>query len=121
VLILLYLVDILVSAFWRFGIDPDNAATPCLTSIADLLGTTLLVMAFQIIYFLQPGDIDEGIVAYLNSINWILAQFGIYLCITIYYSDIKIWHILNHVLEFLKSNEKAHLVASFPFSAFLPT
>jgi len=67
VLILLYLVDILVPYFWRLGIDPDNAAIPCLTATGDFLGTALLALAFQLIYMLQGGDSDEGIVAHLKT------------------------------------------------------
>jgi len=46
VYILLYLCQIMVYWMWSRGTDPDNAAIPYLTAIGDLLGTSLLAMAF---------------------------------------------------------------------------
>jgi len=43
---LLYLCQVLVYWMWSRGIDPDNAAIPYLTAIGDLLGTSLLALAF---------------------------------------------------------------------------
>jgi len=46
VAVLLYMCQILVYWMWKRGVDPDNAAIPYLTAIGDLLGTSLLAMAF---------------------------------------------------------------------------
>merc|ERR1712241_288559 len=46
VAILLYLCNVLVYWMWSRGTDPDNAAIPYLTAIGDLIGTSLLAVAF---------------------------------------------------------------------------
>ncbi|XP_060724008.1 solute carrier family 41 member 1-like isoform X2 [Tachysurus vachellii] len=47
VLILLYVADVLVWLIWRRGLDPDNYSIPYLTSLGDLLGTSLLALTFR--------------------------------------------------------------------------
>merc|ERR1712223_2331234 len=49
VAILLYLCNVLVYWMWSRGTDPDNAAIPYLTAIGDLIGTSLLALAFLIL------------------------------------------------------------------------
>merc|ERR1712087_40597 len=49
VAILLYLCNALVYWMWSRGTDPDNAAIPYLTAIGDLIGTSLLALAFLIL------------------------------------------------------------------------
>merc|ERR1712045_829101 len=46
VAILLYLAQLAVYWMWKRGTDPDNAAIPYLTAIGDLVGTSLLAVAF---------------------------------------------------------------------------
>ncbi|GAA6096127.1 solute carrier family 41 member 1-like isoform X1 [Tachysurus ichikawai] len=46
-LILLYMADVLVWLIWRRGLDPDNYSIPYLTSLGDLLGTSLLALTFR--------------------------------------------------------------------------
>merc|ERR1711971_684809 len=46
VAILLYLAQLIVYWMWKRGTDPDNAAIPYLTAIGDLVGTSLLAVAF---------------------------------------------------------------------------
>merc|ERR1719186_1721401 len=46
VYVLLYLAQIMVYWMWSKGTDPDNAAIPYLTAIGDLIGTSLLALAF---------------------------------------------------------------------------
>jgi len=46
VAVLLYLAQFLVYWMWKRGTDPDNAAIPYLTAIGDLVGTSLLALAF---------------------------------------------------------------------------
>merc|ERR1712130_397182 len=43
---LLYICHLMVYWMWSRGTDPDNAAIPYLTAIGDLVGTTLLAVAF---------------------------------------------------------------------------
>ncbi|CAB04979.2 SLC41A/MgtE integral membrane domain-containing protein [Caenorhabditis elegans] len=43
---ILYLAQLIVFAFWSFGIDPDNHAIPLLTSAADVCGCGLLYLLF---------------------------------------------------------------------------
>ncbi|KAH8385631.1 hypothetical protein KR200_004054 [Drosophila serrata] len=48
-LILLWLAHALVHFLWRYKIDPDSAAIPYLTAVADVLGTVLLAVMFQLL------------------------------------------------------------------------
>lgn len=45
---------------WKRGIDPDNSAIPYLTSMGDLLGISLLAVAFQFLYMVGDRDLDVG-------------------------------------------------------------
>lgn len=61
---LLYVAHIMIHWMWKEKVDPDNSAIPYLTSMGDLLGISLLAIAFQFLYLvadhplpeLQPGD-----------------------------------------------------------------
>ncbi|XP_071438703.1 solute carrier family 41 member 1 [Hetaerina americana] len=46
VMLLLYIAHILIHFMWKRKFDPDNCAIPYLTSLGDLLGTSLLAIAF---------------------------------------------------------------------------
>ncbi|KAL1442621.1 hypothetical protein MTO96_030694, partial [Rhipicephalus appendiculatus] len=54
VVVLLYLARLIVYRLWSWGIDPDNAAIPCLTGCGDFLGTGFLTLAYALLYYL--GD-----------------------------------------------------------------
>merc|ERR1711936_27902 len=56
VAILLYLAQLVVYWMWKRGTDPDNAAIPYLTAIGDLVGTSLLAVAFIVLE--QVGDMS---------------------------------------------------------------
>ena len=58
--ILLAVADWLVHKIWRCGFDPDNVAIPFLTSLGDLLGTSLLAIGFQVMWYLGDRDEDVG-------------------------------------------------------------
>lgn len=60
VAVLLYLAYILIHWMWKRGIDPDNSAIPYLTSMGDLLGISLLAIAFQFLYIVGDRDLDVG-------------------------------------------------------------
>lgn len=53
---LLYVAYILIHWMWLKKIDPDNSAIPYLTSAGDLLGITLLAIAFQFLYLVSDHD-----------------------------------------------------------------
>lgn len=53
---LLYVAYILIHWMWKKKIDPDNSAIPYLTSVGDLLGITLLAIAFQFLYLVSDHD-----------------------------------------------------------------
>jgi solute carrier family 41 len=59
VAILLYLANILIHWMWKRRIDPDNSAIPYLTALGDLLGISLLAMAFGVLYSI--GDSDKSL------------------------------------------------------------
>ncbi|XP_075739394.1 solute carrier family 41 member 1-like [Rhipicephalus microplus] len=54
VLVSLYLARLIVYHLWNLGVDPDNAAIPCLTGCGDFLGTGFLTMAYALLYYM--GD-----------------------------------------------------------------
>ncbi|XP_057671129.1 solute carrier family 41 member 1-like isoform X1 [Diorhabda carinulata] len=53
---LLYIAYIMIHWMWRRKIDPDNSAIPYLTSTGDLLGISLLAIAFQFLYLISDHD-----------------------------------------------------------------
>lgn len=57
-MILLYSSHLMVHTMWKYKIDPDNCAIPFLTAMGDLLGSTLLWLAFK---FLQLIHQDYNI------------------------------------------------------------
>jgi len=59
VFILLYMAQALVYWMWARGIDPDNAAIPYLTAIGDLLGTSLLALAFIILELMGDTSLSN--------------------------------------------------------------
>lgn len=44
--LLLYTAHVIIHAMWKWKIDPDNSAIPYLTALGDLLGSSLLFLAF---------------------------------------------------------------------------
>lgn len=57
---LLYLAYIIIHWMWHHKIDPDNSGIPYLTSIGDLLGISLLAIAFQFLYLVSDHSIESG-------------------------------------------------------------
>ncbi|XP_059488647.1 solute carrier family 41 member 1-like [Neocloeon triangulifer] len=50
VALLLYCAHLLVHLMWRWKIDPDNSTIPYLTALGDLLGSSLLALAFLFLH-----------------------------------------------------------------------
>jgi solute carrier family 41 len=46
VMILLYIAHLLIHLMWKWKVDPDNSAIPFLTALGDVLGSSLLALAF---------------------------------------------------------------------------
>lgn len=46
IMLLLYTAHIMIHTMWKYKIDPDNGAIPYLTALGDLLGSSLLLLAF---------------------------------------------------------------------------
>lgn len=57
---LLYIAYIMIHWMWKHKIDPDNSAIPYLTSLGDLLGISLLAIAFHFLYLVGDRDTDVG-------------------------------------------------------------
>ena len=55
---LLYIAYIMIHWMWKRKIDPDNSAIPYLTAMGDLLGISLLAIAFQFLYLVGDQDSD---------------------------------------------------------------
>lgn len=53
---LLYTAYVMIHYMWKRKIDPDNSAIPYLTSTGDLLGISLLGVAFQFLYLITDSD-----------------------------------------------------------------
>jgi len=60
VAVLLYIAFIMIHWMWKHKIDPDNSAIPYLTSLGDLLGISLLAIAFHFLYLVGDRDTDVG-------------------------------------------------------------
>ncbi|XP_003701529.1 solute carrier family 41 member 1 [Megachile rotundata] len=58
---LLYIAYIMIHWMWKRKIDPDNSAIPYLTAMGDLLGISLLAIAFQFLYLVGDQDSDQPI------------------------------------------------------------
>ncbi|KAF9191238.1 hypothetical protein BGZ51_007558 [Haplosporangium sp. Z 767] len=58
VVIALTLAKWITTLFWRWGYNPDNTALPFLTSLMDVLGTTLLVTCFWILGYGKGAAVE---------------------------------------------------------------
>ncbi|XP_077507908.1 solute carrier family 41 member 1-like [Amblyomma americanum] len=70
VVVLLYMARLIVYLLWKWSIDPDNAAIPCLTGCGDFLGTGFLTLAYVVLA--RTGDksaVEE------EELKWYSAQF----------------------------------------------
>ena len=45
-MLLLYICHLMIHLMWKLKMDPDNSAIPYLTALGDLLGSSLLLLAF---------------------------------------------------------------------------
>ncbi|VDL75970.1 unnamed protein product [Nippostrongylus brasiliensis] len=52
-LFVVYLAEVVVYTLFGYGIDPDLHAIPMLTSIGDLCGTSLLLLLFYLMHFID--------------------------------------------------------------------
>ncbi|KAJ8912440.1 hypothetical protein NQ315_006107 [Exocentrus adspersus] len=57
-MLLLYMAHIMIHLMWMLKMDPDSSAIPYLTALGDLLGSSLLLLAFMLLrsinYEYQP-------------------------------------------------------------------
>ncbi|XP_042894756.1 solute carrier family 41 member 1 [Parasteatoda tepidariorum] len=56
VFLLIYIAYCMIQWMWRRKIDPDNSAIPYLTALGDLLGTSLLALAFLFLFYVGNHD-----------------------------------------------------------------
>lgn len=59
VMLLLYIAHIIIHAMWKYKIDPDNSAIPYLTALGDLLGSSLLALAFLFLKSINREYADD--------------------------------------------------------------
>lgn len=52
-MLLLYIAHILIHTMWKYKIDPDNSAIPYMTALGDLMGTSLLLLAFVFLKYIK--------------------------------------------------------------------
>lgn len=45
-MLLLFIAHVIIHAMWKYKIDPDSSSIPYLTALGDLLGSSLLLLAF---------------------------------------------------------------------------
>ncbi|XP_075739188.1 solute carrier family 41 member 2-like [Rhipicephalus microplus] len=76
VLVLLYLARLIVYHLWNWGVDPDNAAIPCLTGCGDFLGTGFLTMAYALLYYMGDKSAvrEEELRSYVHVATHITAH-----------------------------------------------
>ena len=63
VAILLAVARGMVEVFWKFKLDPDDYVLPLLSALGDLIGTGILVGAFNILAqlgYIHAQDVEEG-------------------------------------------------------------
>ncbi|XP_035216502.1 solute carrier family 41 member 1-like isoform X1 [Stegodyphus dumicola] len=58
VFLLIYIAYCMIHWMWRRKIDPDNSAIPYLTALGDLLGTSLLALAFLFLFYVGDHNPD---------------------------------------------------------------
>ncbi|XP_053686374.1 solute carrier family 41 member 1 isoform X2 [Sabethes cyaneus] len=78
IMLLLYIAHVIIHAMWKWKIDPDNSAIPYLTALGDLLGSSLLAIAFL---FLQSighpyGEPQEDTIASVTPTSTFIALDG---------------------------------------------
>lgn len=57
---MLCIADWMVYSMWCSGKDPDSFSIPYLTALGDLLGTALLALSFQFLWYIGDQDSDVG-------------------------------------------------------------
>lgn len=87
IMLLLYIAHVIIHAMWKWKIDPDNSAIPYLTALGDLLGSSLLALAFLFIQSIghpYGGSTEDAVVTSMPNSSFIAADgdagnnFGIY-------------------------------------------
>lgn len=87
IMLLLYIAHVIIHAMWKWKIDPDNSAIPYLTALGDLLGSSLLALAFLFIQSIghpYGGATEDPLVTSMPNSSFIAADgdagnnFGIY-------------------------------------------
>ncbi len=77
-MLLLYIAHVIIHAMWKFKIDPDNSAIPYLTALGDLLGSSLLLLAFVFLRAIgqkyeirtdEPNAITENMFGFTEAYN----------------------------------------------------
>lgn len=51
-MLLLFTAHVMIHAMWRYKIDPDSSSIPYLTALGDLLGSSLLLLAFMFLRYI---------------------------------------------------------------------
>lgn len=51
-MLLLFIAHVMIHAMWRYKIDPDSSSIPYLTALGDLLGSSLLLLAFVFLRYI---------------------------------------------------------------------
>lgn len=64
-MLLLFIAHVIIHAMWRYKIDPDSSSIPYLTALGDLLGSSLLLLAFMFLRYIgreyeQKSDPTES-------------------------------------------------------------
>lgn len=87
IMLLLYIAHVIIHAMWKWKIDPDNSAIPYLTALGDLLGSSLLALAFLFIQSIghpYGESTEDPLVTAMPNSSFIVADgdagnnFGIY-------------------------------------------
>lgn len=51
-MLLLFIAHVMIHAMWRHKIDPDSSSIPYCTALGDLLGSSLLLLAFMFLRYI---------------------------------------------------------------------
>lgn len=68
-MLLLYIAHVMIHAMWRYKIDPDSSSIPYCTALGDLLGSSLLLLAFMFLRYIGH-EYEERPDTVLDATEW---------------------------------------------------
>lgn len=67
-ILLLFIAHVMIHAMWKHKIDPDSSSIPYCTALGDLLGSSLLMLAFMFLRYIGK-EYEERPAAMMEAIS----------------------------------------------------